>query len=126
MQIHAHIREWSSGQRIQEQFKEKANASFYRGFEKDLTGYGRSNTTAWLNIRKRLFERTLYVDVLTLHSSRISLANLSNVDSFSRAAGGVSMTPALTQVSNATMAAATAELADRTGLTDSEDEGDGS
>ncbi|RPD57368.1 hypothetical protein L227DRAFT_474186, partial [Lentinus tigrinus ALCF2SS1-6] len=97
--IHAHIREWSTGQCVQEHFKETANSSFYAGFKEDLVNYGKGNETAWLNIRRRLFERAF------------------------RAAGGSSSHLAVAQVSTTTMAAATAELAQRTGLTDSEDEG---
>lgn len=59
MQIHAHILEWSSGQRVVEQFTETANSGFYTGFCTDLESYGSSNATAWLNIRKCMFERTL-------------------------------------------------------------------
>ncbi|TFK84311.1 hypothetical protein K466DRAFT_496806 [Polyporus arcularius HHB13444] len=96
--IHAHLLEWSTGQRVQDQFTETSNSGFYTGFSKDLRRVGVSNETASVNIRRRLFERTF------------------------RAGGGLAMTPTVTQVSSSTMAAAVAELAERSGLTDSEGE----
>lgn len=45
--------------------------------------------------------------------------------SCSRAGGGISVTPSATQLSTEDMAAATAEFAHSTGLTDSEGEGEG-
>ncbi|RDX46170.1 hypothetical protein OH76DRAFT_1356488 [Lentinus brumalis] len=96
--IHAHILEWATGQHVTEQFTEKAHSGFYAGLLKDLGQVATAKATTSLNIRKRLFERTF------------------------RAGGGVTMTATPTQVSSATMAAAMAELAERTGLTDSEGE----
>ena len=51
-------------------------------------------------------------------------ADIFTFSAGSRAGGGIAIAPAITQVSSATMAAATAELAQRTGLTDSEGEGE--
>ncbi len=105
---------------MQEQFTENANSGFYKGFLKDLGRFGTSNATAWLNIRKRMFERTLYV-LLVLPSLTSRIAHITLC---SRAGGGVAMTPTLTQVSTEAMDAATAEFAQSTGLTDSEGEGE--
>ncbi len=59
---------------MQEQFTENANSAYYKGFLEDLGTFGASNTAAWLNVRKRLFERTLYVasPALLTHSHQLT------------------------------------------------------
>ncbi|TBU21390.1 hypothetical protein BD311DRAFT_782943 [Dichomitus squalens] len=98
--IHAHICEWSTGRYIREDFSASKNSTFYTGFLADFRSYGSKNPTAWLNIRKRMYSRAF------------------------RAGGGDTLQVQITRVSTAAMEAATAELEGRTGLTDSEEEGE--
>ncbi|KAI8969543.1 hypothetical protein BD414DRAFT_518504 [Trametes punicea] len=98
--IHAHICEWSTGRHIKIEFSEAKNTTFYVGFLADLRKYGSKNPSAWLNIRKRMYSRAF------------------------AASGGATLRVQTTRVSTAAMDAATAELEGRTGLTDSEDEGE--
>nr|VWP01797.1 Nitrogen regulatory protein NUT1 [Ganoderma boninense] len=97
--IRAHISEWSTGHLLKEDFTEVKNARFYEGFVKDIEKYGAgNNATAWANIRKRLYSKAF------------------------RAGGGVTLQVHTARMSQAAMQAATAELAGRSGLTDSEEE----
>ncbi|EJF55704.1 hypothetical protein DICSQDRAFT_175605 [Dichomitus squalens LYAD-421 SS1] len=98
--IHAHICEWFTGRHIREDFSEVKNATFYAGFLADLQSYGSKNPSAWLNIRKRMYSSAF------------------------TASGGATLRAQITRVSTFAMEAATAELEGRTGLTDSETEGE--
>ncbi|TBU37240.1 hypothetical protein BD309DRAFT_1084793 [Dichomitus squalens] len=98
--IHAHICQWSTGRHVREDFSESKNSMFYVGFLADLRAYGSKNPSAWLNIRKRMYSRAF------------------------RAGGGATLQVQVARISMAAMDAATAELEGRTGLTDSEDEGE--
>ncbi|KAI0757809.1 hypothetical protein C8Q80DRAFT_1090253 [Daedaleopsis nitida] len=98
--IRAHIGEWESGRFVKQEFDETRNKSHYVGFLKDLKKYGAKNTTAWLNIRKRLFKRAFLQG------------------------GGIPVRTDITQASTATMEAAATRLEARSGLTESEDEGE--
>ncbi|TBU21273.1 hypothetical protein BD311DRAFT_678795, partial [Dichomitus squalens] len=98
--IHAHICEWFTGRRIREDFSEVKNATFYAGFLADLQSYGSKNPSAWLNIRKRMYSSAF------------------------TASGRATLRAQITRVSTFAMEAATAELEGRTGLTDSETEGE--
>ncbi|KAM5544153.1 hypothetical protein V8D89_002202 [Ganoderma adspersum] len=97
--IHAHICEWSTGTPIKEDFSEAKNVPFYASFLKDIQKYGGGkNATAWANIRKCMYVKAF------------------------RVGSGLTLQVHTAQMSTAAMEAATAELAERTGLTDSEDE----
>ncbi|EJF55510.1 hypothetical protein DICSQDRAFT_175820 [Dichomitus squalens LYAD-421 SS1] len=98
--IHAHICEWSTGRHIREDFTATKNETFYIGFLADLRSYGSKNPSAWLNIRKRMYSRAF------------------------QASGGAKLQAQTTRISTAAIDAAQAELEGRTGLTDSEDEGE--
>ncbi|CDO70681.1 hypothetical protein BN946_scf184779.g4 [Trametes cinnabarina] len=98
--IHASIDEWSSGHQVSASFTEAAHAKFYRGIMDNLNKWAEANPSAWLNIHTKWYKRAF------------------------RTGGGVNPMQADVHISKAAMTAARAELGRRTGLTDSEDDGD--
>ena len=45
---------------MREEFSDdKGHGEHYRAFVADLSRYGKSNESAWFNIRKRMYERAL-------------------------------------------------------------------
>ncbi|KAI0709806.1 hypothetical protein C8Q76DRAFT_578238, partial [Earliella scabrosa] len=96
--IRFHLEEWVTGKHIQGQFKETEYAAIYQGILKDINKWVGDNDMIWKNIRAKWYKRAF------------------------RAGGGVLVDGVEVRVPQAIMEEAQAELAGRTGLTNSEPE----